>query len=836
MKKRRGKFFFIGGTLVVVSLLTTIKAQAVPASQGDILYQQPNGVEVKATQYGDEFFHYTVGEDGSLYTKKTDGYWYYETKESNTRQSEAKVGIDPKPKNVKAQSDLKNDVREEKRNNFNQKLLTNQNNSLSKDQNLLVVLVEFNDVKFSTSVEEWQKKIFSTEGKTVKNFFSEQTNQRIVLQPAKETSDVKNGILKLSLNRNHPDSGDGSGFNSFKFSADTLQQVKNQVDFSIYDTNQDKRIERNELHVMLILAGYEHSTGNYGKGVWGHKGWSSHLTTVNGLKFTDFTMFGEKMKFGSNEVSSTMGVITHEFGHDLGLPDLYNTTGEGYGLGIMSLMSSGSWGAEPNELSGITPVGLDAYSKMLLGFPLEEVNQKQHDEKKIRTLLSGEIDPTILKLQSQNQNEYFLLENRQLNGFDKGMSRYTGNLTGGIAVYRVNTEYSGNIGIGRQLVTVLEADESLLGYSKYEKKEIFGSNPFYYGGKNLSGGQQPTQINTKTRPSTKLADGSFLETSVTVMSDSANEMTIKIGDVTIEKIEIQSKEVLLEQDESIDLEVIITPENATNKEVSWSSSNEQVATVSTTGKVTAKANGTATIAVATADGKIATSKIIVKEPVVPVTGISIMPTIKELSIGAKETLQATVTPENATNKKVTWSSSDQSVVTISENGEVTGKSAGQVTITAKTVDGNKEAKSVIKVIDDDPDDHGDTGETATKINVGEVVKGKINSSSDIDVFEMKLESGVNQTIVLESPNNYIPKWTVRLNSTWFGPFAGEKKGIVQGQYRTTYFSKNPGDNTVRFYVDKSVVTTRKAYEFKVVQVLNDGESLDDPDEIIIKKE
>ena len=139
----------------------------------------------------------------------------------------------------------------------------------------------------------------------------------------------------------------------------------------------------------------------------------------------------------------------------------------------------------------------------------------------------------------------------------------------------------------------------------------------------------------------------------------------------------------------------INPSDATNKSVTWTSSNTSVATVDSNGKVTAEAGGSATITVKTADGnKTATCSVTVT---VPVTGVSLNKTSLSLAKGSTETLIATITPSDATNQSVTWTSSNTSVATVDSNGKVTAEAGGSATITVKTADGNKTATCAVTV-------------------------------------------------------------------------------------------------------------------------------------------
>lgn len=144
------------------------------------------------------------------------------------------------------------------------------------------------------------------------------------------------------------------------------------------------------------------------------------------------------------------------------------------------------------------------------------------------------------------------------------------------------------------------------------------------------------------------------------------------------------------------LNATITPANATNQNVSWSSSNTAVATINASGLVTAVSAGSATITVTTADGnKTATSAITVST--IPVSSVAVSPTTASLYAGNTQQFTATISPANATNKNVTWSSSNTAIATVNSSGLITAVAAGTATITATTQDGNKTATATITV-------------------------------------------------------------------------------------------------------------------------------------------
>lgn len=162
------------------------------------------------------------------------------------------------------------------------------------------------------------------------------------------------------------------------------------------------------------------------------------------------------------------------------------------------------------------------------------------------------------------------------------------------------------------------------------------------------------------------------------------------SEIKVNKITLNKTTASVTKGKTLQLTATVTPGNATKKEVKWSTSNKNVATVSTSGLVTAKSAGTATITCTAQDGSgvKATCKITVKNPVVKVTKVTLNKTTATLAPKETLTLKATVTPTNATNKAVTWKSSNTKIATVSSSGKVTAKAAGTVTITCRAKDGS----------------------------------------------------------------------------------------------------------------------------------------------------
>lgn len=162
--------------------------------------------------------------------------------------------------------------------------------------------------------------------------------------------------------------------------------------------------------------------------------------------------------------------------------------------------------------------------------------------------------------------------------------------------------------------------------------------------------------------------------------------SLSLKGISLNKTSLSIKEKNSEQ-----LNVIYNPSNTTNRKITWKSSNTNVATVDSSGRVTALSVGTATItAVSNDGGYVATCKVTVEEISKKVTNVTLDK--NELNITAGETaeLKATITPDYAENKNVIWKSSDEKIATV-ENGKVTAKYPGTVEIKVTSEDGGKEA-------------------------------------------------------------------------------------------------------------------------------------------------
>ena len=188
--------------------------------------------------------------------------------------------------------------------------------------------------------------------------------------------------------------------------------------------------------------------------------------------------------------------------------------------------------------------------------------------------------------------------------------------------------------------------------------------------------------------------------SITLTSGTYSGGSEPVTVVNVTGVKLNKSSITLEEGKSETLTATVEPTDATDKSVSWKSSDEKVAKVDNNGKVTAIGAGSTTITVTTTDGsKTATCSVTVTAVANPVavTGVKLDKTALTIEAGKSATLTATVEPGNATKQGVTWTSSNTKAATVDSNGKVTGVAEGSATIEVKTDDGGKTASCAVTV-------------------------------------------------------------------------------------------------------------------------------------------
>ena len=199
------------------------------------------------------------------------------------------------------------------------------------------------------------------------------------------------------------------------------------------------------------------------------------------------------------------------------------------------------------------------------------------------------------------------------------------------------------------------------------------------------------------------APGKAIITATNDKEESAS-YEIEVG-IPADKVTLNKTEVSLDVGDQVTLTAVVTPDNATDKSVMWYATEvdtdyymNPIVNINN-GNIIARRAGTVKIAASTPSGATAYCVITVTEPDpenVKPTGISLNKNAIDIEEGKTETLNATVAPNNATDKTVTWTSEDPSIATVDKDGKVTGVKVGETRVTAQTVNG-KIAICVVRV-------------------------------------------------------------------------------------------------------------------------------------------
>ncbi|TPG19331.1 M6 family metalloprotease domain-containing protein [Pedococcus bigeumensis] len=316
-------------------------------------------------------------------------------------------------------------------------------------QRTLVILVQFtNQASVGSTPAQWSGKYFGP-GNSVRSYYQQASGNQLDFAPAAESSGTPNdGVVGwLTLPYAHPNFGGNFGavVNGLlvekQLTRDAILAADPYVNFASYDTNGDGNLQPSELHLTVIVAGYESSVFNScGPSVWGHKSnlYGSYTPMVDNVWAGNlgYTQFGEWHRTCSTATwnnMATIGIMAHEIGHDLGWPDLYDTVPGGNnpdssGIGAWSVMSGGSWGTVPGQNIGDSPVLPDAWSRSFQGW----VTPTPVGASTTVMLRSASTSLDAVRLRdnpngvdwaygASGSGEYFLVENRQRTGFDAAL-------------------------------------------------------------------------------------------------------------------------------------------------------------------------------------------------------------------------------------------------------------------------------------------------------------------------------------------------------------------------------------------------------------------------------
>lgn len=249
------------------------------------------------------------------------------------------------------------------------------------------------------------------------------------------------------------------------------------------------------------------------------------------------------------------------------------------------------------------------------------------------------------------------------------------------------------------------------------------------------------------------------------------------------------------------LTATVSPDNATSKAIKWATKDKSIATVSKYGVVEGIKPGTTTITATTNDGYFSATCEVTVTPIA-ITGVTLDKTTAEVVEDDSFTLKATIAPANASVQDISWSSSDETVAVVDDNGKVTGKTMGTATITVTTKDGGKTASCVVTVKVRIPDSveqveiwktdvagyrailGDDTDKTSGFLKYSakdKVVTWEANTTGKPRTGEIEFANGSKLTVTQIEAKDFVGDWT--FTGKTFAP--NNKLGIAAGNTTKT---------------------------------------------------
>ncbi len=422
-------------TFLLMAFITAIMASAEPANPTPVNVAQPDGTTLQLKLVGDEFYHFNTTIDGYTIIN-VNGTWEYAVNKSDELRASGVMAHDPGARSAQETqlvASLKKHItsnaatNQARLNRATRDKKSSQSREPVVDYSLfrgLIILINFNDKQFlMDDPNDFYDKLCNTENYT--GFYHNNRFQRC-------TGSVRDYYYDNSMGQFDPVfdivgpvnldysclEGNDKAREIFKAALDA---VDDQVDFTQYDADNNGEIDM----VFFMVAGYSSSySGNNSGYLWPHMSYLFNWSTwepyiYDGMEMGSYASSCEI--YGWESQNSTMpnaiGTICHEFGHVLGLPDLYDTDYSGSGgesnhPGAWDVMAGGS-----GNNYGRNPVGYSLWERIELGFtptpPQLELGACE--------LQPVDISNTGYMMQSPNEAEYFLFENRQHGKWDAAL-------------------------------------------------------------------------------------------------------------------------------------------------------------------------------------------------------------------------------------------------------------------------------------------------------------------------------------------------------------------------------------------------------------------------------
>ncbi len=392
--------------MMAALLLVTVMTSAIPAKRGQwSMITLADGTQVKAELCGDEHLHFMQDAAGNKYVADESGAYHIADMEAlvaNANTRRAKAVSRRKAKMRKA----------------------NNNGGYHGTKKGIIILVEYTDVKFTTTnpqatFNDIANKEGYSEGNfkgSVRDYFAAQSNGDFILD-----FDVV-GPVQLEHNQAYYGANDyrDDDMHPGEMIIEACKGVDSQVNFADYDWDGDGYVDQ----VYVIYAGKGENDGGGADTVWPHA-WDLYSATSSILKLDGMGIYTYACGSELNGSGNTCGIGTlcHEFSHCLGFPDFYDTrtNGNNFGMDSWDLMDYGSYNG-----GGYRPAGYTSYEKWWAGWLTPtELNVEAVDVTNMKPLANNG-EAYVLYNDSRRddgiEGEYYLLENRQKTGWDASLA------------------------------------------------------------------------------------------------------------------------------------------------------------------------------------------------------------------------------------------------------------------------------------------------------------------------------------------------------------------------------------------------------------------------------
>ncbi|HPS62052.1 MAG TPA: M6 family metalloprotease domain-containing protein, partial [Bacteroidales bacterium] len=414
------------------------RALAVTANPAPIQYTQPDGSAITIQLKGDESIHWAETSDGYTILSDSKGFYEYATLDRTGRMTfSGIVARNPEARSAAERTWLegtgkglffsRSQVEEMKR------VLVRGGETdaplmggfpTTGTRKLLMILANFNNTTTTypqTNFSNYMNQVNYNGTGSFRDFYLEVSYGQLTVNTTV--------TVWVTVPNTHDYYGPESKWGEFAYDAVVAAHNQASVNFAEFDNNLDGVVDG----VAIIHQGQgQEETGNV-TDIWSHSwelssaGYSSSQTLFDGVQVDAYTTMPERNSTGMG----TIGVMCHEFGHNLGAPDFYDTdystNGSYSGTGKWDVMANGSW----NGNSGTKPAHPNAWIKAYFGWTSPTVLTSTQT----RLLRNAQAYSDVVRYNTTTSNEYFLCENRQQTGFDVGIPGH------GLIIYHVDGNY-----------------------------------------------------------------------------------------------------------------------------------------------------------------------------------------------------------------------------------------------------------------------------------------------------------------------------------------------------------------------------------------------------------